>query len=169
MKHFLTAIAVLACTSTFAQQAPSIALFSDCIHHWYLEHEPGSCKQYDPTDYRSIADNLLAYQNEDGGWPKNIDWLGIMNADSVINSLTPRYRQSTFDNRNIYPQVAYLSEVYTLTGEKRYLKACKRGVEYILKNQYPNGSWIGWHDDAICYNDDIITGVLNMWKDVLNG
>jgi PelA/Pel-15E family pectate lyase len=83
--------------------------------------------------------------------------------------LTPRYRQSTFDNRNIYPQVEYLSEVYSLTGEKRYLKAAKRGLEYILNTQYPNGSWIGWHDEAICYNDDIITGILNMWKDILGG
>ncbi|MBR5820552.1 MAG: pectate lyase [Alistipes sp.] len=168
MKRFLIALLTLACGTAAAQQAPSITLMGDCIHHWYLEHEHGSCPRYKANDYRSIADNLLAYQNEDGGWPKNIDWLGIMDADSVINSLSPRYRESTFDNRNTYPQIIYLSEVYSLTGEKRYLKACKRGVEYMLRSQYPNGSWIGWHDNAICYNDDIITGILNMWQDVLN-
>ncbi len=168
MKRLLTAALLLFVTTSFAQQAPSIRLLGDCIHHWYLEHEPGSCPRYDESDYRSIAENMLAYQNEDGGWPKNIDWLGIMDADSVIQSLTPRYRESTFDNRNIYPQVEYLAEVYLLTGEKRYMKAAKRGVAYILKNQYPNGSWIGWHDEAICYNDDIMTGILNTWQDVMN-
>lgn len=167
MKRFLTTVLILFSAASYAQQAPSIRLLGDCINHWYLEHEHGSCERYKPSDYRAIAENLLAYQNQDGGWPKNIDWLGIMDADSVIQSLTPRYRQSTFDNRNIYPQVEYLSEVYLLTGEKRYMKAAKRGVEYILRNQYPNGSWIGWHDEAICYNDDIITGILNTWQDVL--
>lgn len=169
MKQFLTAIAALACTSAFAQQAPSIRLFDDCIHHWYLEHEHGSCERYEANDYRAIAENLLAYQNKDGGWPKNIDWLGKMDTDSVIQSLTPRYRESTFDNRNIYPQLEYLSEVYAITGEKRYLKAARRSLEYILKAQYSNGSWIGWHDEAICYNDDIITGILKTWQDVLSG
>lgn len=168
MKRLLTTLLVLFVgTNLQAQQAPSIRLMGDCINHWYLEHEHGSCERYKANDYRSIAENLLAYQNKDGGWPKNIDWLGKMDADSVIRSLTPRYRQSTFDNRNIYPQVEYLSEVYLLTGEKRYQKAAKRGVEYILKNQYPNGSWIGWHDEAICYNDDIMTGILKTWQDVL--
>ena len=132
MKQLLTALLALFTTATIAQQAPSIRLLGDCINHWYLEHEHGSCERYKANDYRSIAENLLAYQNKDGGWPKNIDWLGIMDADSVIQSLTPRYRESTFDNRNIYPQVEYLSEVYLLTGEKRYMKAAKRGVEYIL-------------------------------------
>lgn len=150
-------------------QAPSLDLFADGIHHWYLVHEVGSCDRYAEDDFRSIAENLLAFQNEDGGWPKNIDWLGKLDADSVMQTKSKREGRSTFDNRNIYPQIAYLSEVYALTGEKRYREAARRAIAYTLDNQFPNGSWIGWEDDAIAFNDGIIDGILNTWRDILKG
>lgn len=149
-------------------QAPSIDLFYDCIHHWYLFHEEGSIERYAEDDYLSIAANVLAFQNEDGGWPKNIDWLGVLDADSVKKANTPREMRSTFDNRNIYPQIAYLAEVYTLTGDERYREAAQRGIDYTLDVQYPNGSWIGWEDEAIAFNDGIIDGILSTWQDVLH-
>lgn len=151
------------------KKAPSTALFGDTIHHWYLTHARGSVERYDDAEYLAIAENLLAYQNEDGGWPKNIDWLAKMDADSVRRTLTPYSERSTFDNRNTYPQFIYLAEVYHLTGEKRYRDAARRALEYILASQYPNGSWIGWEDEAIAYNDDIITGILNTWMDIFKG
>lgn len=172
MKRTLTlCLAWLAAVAVQAQpaKAPSLALFEDTINHWYLVHERGSVDRYAESDYRAIADNLLAYQNEDGGWPKNIDWLAKMDADSVLATHSPRARRSTFDNRNIFPQIAYLSEVYHLTGDKRYRNAARRGIEYTLDAQYPNGSWIGWEDEAIAFNDGIIDGNLNLWRDILNG
>lgn len=172
MNRLLTLCLVwLTAVSATAQptKAPSIALFEDTIHHWYLVHEWGSVDRYAEDDYRAIAENILAYQNEDGGWPKNIDWLAKMDADSVLATHSPRARRSTFDNRNIYPQIAYLSEVYTLTGDKCYRNAARRGIEYTLDAQYPNGSWIGWEDEAIAFNDGIIDGILNVWRDVIKG
>lgn len=163
-------LTLFAAAALYAQQpkAPSIALFEDAINHWYLVHERGSVERYADDDYVAIAENLLAYQNEDGGWPKNIDWLAKMDADSVLATHSPRARRSTYDNRNIYPQIAYLSEVYHLTGDKRYRNAARRGIEYTLDAQYPNGSWIGWEDEAIAFNDGIIDGILNLWRDILN-
>ncbi len=68
----LLLLLTVACNNT-PKQAPSIDRFADCIHHWYLVHEVGSIERLADDDYRAIADNLLAYQNEDGGWPKNMD------------------------------------------------------------------------------------------------
>lgn len=170
MKQLITLFtAVAAALSLQAQtvKAPSIELFEDGIHHWYLTHEWGSVERVEADNYLWIADRVLAYQNADGGWPKNIDYLAKMDPDSVKQTLGAREGRSTFDNRNIYPQVEYLSKVYELTGKKKYRKAAELGVRYILDNQYPNGSWIGWHDEAIAYNDDIITGILNMWQQVM--
>ncbi len=148
--------------------APSLDLFADGIHHWYLTHEVGSCACYADDDYRSIADNLLAFQNEDGGWPKNIEWRGKFDADSVMLTMSAHEGRSTFDNRNIYPQIIYLAEVYLRTGDERYREASRRGIEYTLVNQFPNGSWIGWEDDAIAFNDGIIDGILRTWRAVLD-
>lgn len=143
--------------------------FGDSINHWYLRHARASHPRYESSDYLSIAENLLAYQNEDGGWPKNLDWLAKLDPDSVVMALQPFQRRSTLDNRNIYPQVEYLSAVYQLTGDKRYRDAAKRAVEWMLDNQYASGGWRGWDVDAITFNDGCITGPLFLWHDILEG
>ena len=173
MKRFLAIALAALCAGCVEQpqpaEAPSLDLFQDGIHHWYLVHERGSVDRYADDDYVAIAENILRYQNEDGGWPKNMDWQAKIDADSVKATLSKREGRSTFDNRNIYPQVEYLAAVYRLTGDERYREASARGVEYILSSQYPNGSWIGWEDEAIAFNDSIIDGVLNLWQKVLKG
>ena len=83
---------LLSSTCLFSQEPPSLEGFMDGIHHWNLEHKERNYKRLEPTQYREIANNLLAYQNTDGGWPKNIDWLGILPADSVKQALKERYR-----------------------------------------------------------------------------
>ena len=175
MKRILSSLALLvgltACSNQPATpvEAPSIARFSDCIHHWYLVHEHDNTPRLADDDFRAIADNLIAYQNEDGGWPKNIDWLLVLDTDSVKRSMSAYEGRSTFDNRNIHPQIDYLARVYQITGEERYRASVARAIEYTLNTQYPNGSWIGWEDEAIAFNDGIIDGILRNWKDVLDG
>ncbi len=144
----------------------SLEKFYDGIHHWCLDNDTSAYPRYKPADVLQIADNLLAYQNSDGGWPKNIDLLGILNPDSVINSLSPRYQQSTYDNRNIYPQIEYLSKVYFYSNIEKYRIAAEAGINYILSNQYENGGWRGWDADAITYNDDVMTGIMNLLLDI---
>ena len=56
-----------------AQTIPSIDKLSDGIHHWNLGHPERTYARYTPEQYKEIADNFIAYQNKDGGWPKNID------------------------------------------------------------------------------------------------
>lgn len=167
----LLLVTATACSSEpeVPQEEISIELFGDSINHWYLNHARASHLRYSCEEYVAIAENLLAYQNEDGGWPKNIDWLARLNPDSVVMSLKPHQRRSTLDNRNIYSQVEYLSSVYQLTGDKRYRKAARRGVEWILDNQYDHGGWRGWDVDAITFNDGCMTGPLFLWRDVLDG
>ncbi len=175
MKRILSSLALLvgltACSNQPATpvEAPSIARFSDCIHHWYLVHEHDDTPRLADDDFRAIADNLIAYQNEDGGWPKNIDWLLVLDTDSVKQSMSAYEGRSTFDNRNIHPQIDYLARVYQITGEEQYRTSVARAIEYTLNTQYPNGSWIGWEDEAIAFNDGIIDGILRNWKDVLDG
>ncbi len=170
MKQILTICLLLATLSGIAQNKTGITIekFEDALNHWYMDHRKASYERYGVEEYQAIADNIVAYQNEDGGWPKNLDWLAKLSPDSVKQALKPRHRLSTLDNRNIYTQIEYLSGVYTLTGEKRYRESASRGIDYLLTSQYPNGGWRGWDADAITYNDGCIAGVLFLWYDVLH-
>lgn len=153
----------------FAQEPPSLEGFMDGIHHWNLEHKERKYKRLEAMEYCEIADNLLAYQNTDGGWPKNIDWLGILPADSVKKALKERYRQSTLDNRNTFPQIEYLADVYMLTKKRKYRKGAEKGLKYILDTQKENGGWRGWDVDAITFNDEVTTGALALFLKIHQG
>lgn len=50
-------------------QAINLAGFHDSIHHAVMRYEKLHYAQYKPEQIVHIAENLLLYQNEDGGWP----------------------------------------------------------------------------------------------------
>ena len=160
---------LLATVAAFAQTAPSVTPFDDGIHHWNLLHAERHYRRYAATEYTGIADNLVAYQNEDGGWMKNIDWLAQLPADSVKAALDDLHRSSTIDNGNTFPQIVYLAHAYTLTRQHRYRESALRGLEYLLAHQHQNGGWRGWDVDAITFNDDVTTGVLRLFKAINEG
>ena len=169
-KLFTLCFALTLALSAGAQQSgPSTRLFEDSINHWYLLHNRSDFEHYSSSEYIAVADNLLKYQNEDGGWPKNIDWTAKMEPEEVLKAMPKRHRRSTFDNRNVYPQVEYLSTVYALSGDERYKESARRGIEYMLENQYPNGGWRGWDVDAITFNDSVIEGIMRTWQSILSG
>lgn len=153
-------------TEKATYQYIDLALFQDGIHHWNLYSPIKSTKRLDSTNIVGISDALVAYQNNDGGWPKNIDWLAVIDKDSVLGSLSNRYKQSTYDNRNIFPQIAYLSASYKQTHNKTYKDAALKGFKYILNTEYPKGGWRGWDANVLTFNDDVMTGIMNLLLDV---
>lgn len=152
-----------------AVRAQDAAGFDQRVNRWLRNKGGQVSARFAPEQFREIADNILAYQNEDGGWPKNLDMMARLDPDSVVRSLAPHRRASTLDNFSVYTQVAYLSEAYRVTGEERFRDGALRGIEYILSAQHPNGGWRGADVDAVTFNDDVMTGVLSLWLDVLEG
>lgn len=140
--------------------------FEDGIHHWNLFAENTNYKRFAATDYDAIAENFLHFQNPDGGWPKNIDWLADINADSLLESLSPYEKQSTFDNDNTYPQIDFLSRMYGITGNEKYKLSAEKGLRYILNTQNVSGGWRGWDVDAITFNDNVTSGIMNLLLDI---
>ena len=155
--------------SGWAQQVPSTMLLQDGIHLWNLLHPNRSYMRYAETDYEKIADNLIAYQNLDGGWLKNIEWLGVLNSDSVKATLNDFEKQSTLDNRNTFSQIEYLADTYVLTNKLKYRLAVEKGLDYLLDTQKENGGWRGWDVDAVTFNDDVTTGALELCRNILQG
>lgn len=162
---FLTAATFIA-TATAQETLP--ADYVEILNRW-AGGKYNHAERFTADQYREVADNVIAYQNKDGGWAKNLDMMSKSDPDSVIMALDRRHRTSTIDNNNIYPQIDYLAVVYTLTGDMKYCDAARRGILYILTHQYPNGAWRGWDVDAITFNDDVIFGVLSTWLDILEG
>ncbi len=147
-----------------------ISSFEDAIRHW--KNGPGKdlvYERFEENQVKEIADNLLRFQNPDGGWPKNIDWLGRLDYDLVWNRLSNFEKKSSCDNRNIYTQIEYLSKVYFIIKEKKYKTSVERGLGFILNTQNQSGGWRGADVDAITYNDDLMTGIMNLFLDIIEG
>ncbi|WP_302604324.1 pectate lyase [uncultured Alistipes sp.] len=165
MRKLLVAIAFAAVSApAFAQQAEG---FDQSVNRWLHSNRGENYPRFTPDQVCGIADNIIAYQNEDGGWPKNLDMMSRLDRDSVVAALKPRSRRSTLDNSTTHTQVEYLCEAYRTTGEERFRDAALRGMEYILGTQYPNGGWRGWDADAITFNDDVMYGVLSLWLEII--
>ncbi len=144
----------------------SIEAFADSISHAVMKYEEKKApyQQYSPRQIVHIAENLLAGQNANGGWPKNKDWIRVYSADELPRLSSGR---STLDNRSTWAQVDYLARVYQQTGLRRYADSATRGIEYILGEQRQSGGWSGLDVEAVTFNDDVMSGVLQTLKAII--
>jgi len=175
-------LSIYAQKSTTAQQFTMIdpAPFADNTSHWYsifdksnmINAMPGRPK-YKPTEISNIADNMVLFQKNNGGWPKNYDFFAILTdkqkdtvraAKGVLNT--------TFDNGNTYTQIAALSIAYTITKDVKYKISAIKGLDFILTAQYKNGGWPQYYpleknySRCITYNDGVFVGVMTLLKDI---
>jgi PelA/Pel-15E family pectate lyase len=128
---------------------------------------------YGSEDARRIAENVLLYQRDTGGWPKNIDMAGVLDESARAALLKQKAEiDSTIDNGATYTQLKYLARVYGAHPDDRYKQAFISGVEYLLKAQYPNGGWPQFYPlhhgyyTHITYNDDAMASVLELLRDI---
>lgn len=163
----------------FAQQkqkAIDLSNFYDSAHHWkdITDHEQvivrlKNQKKYKPTQIRDIADNILLYQQKNGGWPKNYDMTAILTPEQKrILEEKKDSNRTTFDNGSTWSQVEYLAQAYAITHDSRYKNAALRGIGFMLKAQYPNGGWPQFYPDTsgyrkyITFNDGAMTGIMTV-------
>lgn len=113
------------------------------------------------NEAKTIADHILSYQSEHGGWPKNID------TTSAPYAGTPDALKPTFDNSATTDELRFLAQMYNATREDRYRRAFERGYDYILKAQYPNGGWpqsypppAGSYGRHITFNDSAMVRLM---------
>lgn len=124
-----------------------------------------------------IGDNLLFYQHESGGWPKNMQLQDELTDDMCkrIEKMKHEERYATIDNSATTTEIKYLARLYNATGEKKYLDAVARGFDYMFKAQYANGGWPQFYPLSegyythITYNDDAMVNVLKLMRDAVKG
>jgi len=143
------------CCTLLAAFGPAIALaepgrsperqlsgFRDGIKHYRDKSDRSDYPRFRDDQTVEIADNLLRYQRSNGGWPANFDPLRIL-SDDELNELESKrgLADTSLDNHASYPNTEYLAWAYATTKEPRYRDASLRGIEFLLKAQYPHGGW----------------------------
>ena len=150
--------------------------FRDSEYHWkdITDHEqvivPNKDQQsYQPAEVREIANNILLYQQPNGGWPKNYDMLAVLtDAQKQVLRKHKDSNRTTFDNGATYSQVEYLVKAYSKTSDSEYKKAALRGINFMLDAQYNNGGWPQFYPDVkgyrkyITFNDGAMIGVMTV-------
>jgi len=116
-------------------------------------------------DAKRIAGNILSWQSDLGGWPKNVE-----TAESPYAGKREDLKP-TFDNSATTDELRYLARMYGATNDKKYAEAVERGVDYVLKAQYPTGGWPQFYppDKAyhryITFNDDAMVRVMEFLRE----
>ena len=123
---------------------------------------------------RSAADNLLLYQSPVGAWPKNTDLLAPATPEALAE-VEKGGKADTIDNGATTLPLRFLARIAAATGEPRYLEAARRGVDYLLAAQYPNGGFPQFYPlrkgyySHVTFNDGAMIHALQVLRDVAQG
>lgn len=120
-----------------------------------------------------LAENILLYQRNNGGWPKNYDREHLITDEERRKLQRDKDRtDTTFDNGATYTEVRYLAQAYTLSGDNRFRDACRKGISFMLEAQYSNGGWPQFHPSPrgyakhITFNDNAMIGVMRTLREI---
>ena len=122
-----------------------------------------------------IADNVLLYQRNTGGWSKNVDMASVLSEQEKAKLRKAKSRKdSTLDNGATHTQIRYLAKVYYATELKRFRQALLRGIDYLLEAQYANGGWPqiytrqghSGYSRYITFNDGAMIGAMSVLRDI---
>lgn len=178
MKKYLTCIILIMTMvlPVFAQQQLNPKDYEYSSREWkkIVRESPDAFFQTDEA--KRIADNVLAYQRETGGWPKNIPIHRPLGDElDIVLSDKKKRNDSTTDNNATVLEMTYLARLYRQSPEERYKKAFLQGVEFLLSGQYDNGGWPQfWPENRgyqvqITYNDNAMVQILMVIRDLRNG
>lgn len=115
---------------------------------------------------KAVAATILSYQSDYGGWPKN--------TDTVDKPYTGDRKElkPTFDNGATTDELRFLARSFNATKDAAFQKAFAKGLDYILKAQYPNGGWPQYiplskqYHRHITFNDGAMVRVMEFLREV---
>lgn len=132
-------------------------------------------RSYSPSQVPEIVSNILLFQRQDGGWPRDYDMVAILSTEQREQVLATRERaDSSYDNGNLHSQVEYLARAYSQRPEPEWRRACERGLDFIFDSQYQNGGFPQRFSNAksyhahITFNDGVMIGIAKVLRQVAN-
>lgn len=176
----LRLLLALALTAHAAELKPiDVHGFHDSANHWRHFRDAGRFIQpigeqasYAPSQVREIVANILLFQRENGGWPKDYDMTAILTEEQkAVVRETHGHADSSYDNGNLHSQVWYLAQAMAQEPAAEWRAACERGFDFMLASQYENGGFpqrypkpTSFHAH-ITFNDGVMIGILNVLQD----
>ncbi|MFD1604664.1 pectate lyase [Flavobacterium artemisiae] len=123
---------------------------------------------------KKAADNVLLYQRDIGGWPKNIQMQQELTEKQQKDLLALKKTavETTTDNGATTQEMLFMSKMYAQTKDERYKESFLKGLNYLLEAQYANGGWPQFYPlkkgyyTHITYNDDSMVNILNVIRNV---
>ena len=126
---------------------------------------------------RRIADAILSFQAPNGGWSKHVDFSlhARQPGESYFAESADWEWISTIDNGSTTEEIAFLRAVDRAKPNAKYAEPIRRGIDYLLEMQMPNGCFPqvyplqGSYHDAATFNDDAITHAIIVLREVSEG
>lgn len=144
------------------QGIPSVTMEASAADYKWSTILKNDAEWFGSEEGISLADTILQYQLDDGGWRKAMD----------DTSQTGSWAKSTIDNDATTSQIRVLARTYSQTGTEKYKTGCLEGIDLLLDGQYDNGGWPQVFDDAgtyhahITYNDNAMIHVIELLTEV---
>ena len=137
---------------------------------------------YQTDEAARIADQVILYQKDNGGWEKNRDMTMMLTQAEREKLLKEKSdtSETTIDNRTSYTQVAFLAKAITGSLQKttpptnfpKHKEAFFKGLDYLLAAQYESGGFPQFfplrkgYYSHITFNDDAMIGVLKVFREI---
>lgn len=124
-----------------------------------------------------MAANVLLFQRDIGGWPKNIQIQQPLSEKEKKELLLLKADPAgcTIDNGATTMELLFLSKVYRQDPQEKYRMAFLKGIEYLLEAQYENGGWPQFfplenkYSSHITFNDDAMVNAIETLREIKDG
>ena len=120
-----------------------------------------------------IANQVLLYQRENGGWEKNIDMAAMLTQAERAKLLAEKANtDTTIDNGATTTQLQYLAKVITAKNIETHKAGFFKGLDFLLAMQYENGGFPQFYplkkdySRYITFNDNAMINALKLLRDI---
>ncbi|MDR6969401.1 pectinesterase [Flavobacterium arsenatis] len=170
MKKITTFLILILIAISFASSA------QDKKMTWKKITESEDESWFATDEAKNYAENVLLYQREIGGWPKNIEMQEKITASERQNliKLKSDPKGCTIDNGATCQEMLFLSKIYKASPDEKYKIGFLKGLMYLITAQYQNGGWPQYYPlkegyyTHITYNDNAMVNVLKILNEVKN-
>lgn len=115
-----------------------------------------------------LADTLLTYQRNLGGWPKNIN---PVPGENYTGSET----YGSLDNGATVYEIRFMAQAWKETGVELYRDSAQAGFDMVFNAQYPSGGWPqywplkpeGAYANAVTFNDNLHKNVMELLDELV--